>query len=166
MGIMHRETIRQNRANTIIGSIVFSSIMIAIAKFVGEFELSGGRIEVVTDPLFIIVTLIVLAILLRQCKISYKYSVIADQLIIHKVSDNEQEILENIKINDILYLGKEKKKLKKFVTKTTKRYTCNSFDKNNYCCIYNREGKNYKFYFRASDKFVDKINKFKINIEK
>lgn len=166
MGIMQKETISQNRANTIIGSIVFSSVMITIAKFIGDFELSGGRIEVITDPLCVIITVIVLAILVRQCKVSYRYSVIADELIIHRVSRSEQEILENIKVNDILYLGKEKKEVKAFNTKATKRYTCNSFDKNNYCCVYKKDGQNYKFYFRASDKFVDKINNFKINIRK
>ncbi|MGL5244098.1 MAG: hypothetical protein ACRC7R_02805, partial [Sarcina sp.] len=101
MGIMHREVINRRKDTTIIGSIVFLSIMIGLAKLIGNFKISHFKLESITDPIMIVLTIFILYLELRKCKVSYKYSVIANQLIIHKIKVNNQQTLENIKINNI-----------------------------------------------------------------
>ncbi len=165
MGIMQKETISHRRSNAIIASVIFGSAMIFLGRAIGNIRLYNTKIEVVTDPLLIFMTLAIFAILFRKCRVSYKYSVIADQLIIHKVISEKQKVLEDIKVEDIVYLGEDKDRIKEFSTKGCRSYTCRNFEAKK-CCIYKKNNKTYKFYFQASDRFVNKVNNLKINIDK
>lgn len=159
MGIMHREVIRRRRDITIVGSIVFISLMIGLATLVGDLKIKHLRIERVTDPIFLVVTVLVILLEIKKLKISYKYSIIADQLIIHKMQSENQETLENIKLNNIVFLGdnKERNNIK---TNKEKYYTCNILrNRHTYCCIYKNNDEYRKFYFQPSNKLVEKLKK-------
>lgn len=159
MGIMHREVITRRRDTTIIASIIFLSLMIALARIIGELRINRFKIELISDPIFIAITLFILYIETIKCKTSYKYSVIANQLMIHKVKTRNQEILENIKIDNIVFFGRDKENKNKYKINNKKRYICNLFNCNTYCCIYKRNEGYGKFYFQPSRELIKKLKR-------
>lgn len=163
MGTMHREVIKRRKATTIIMSIVFLCVMVSMAKSVGDFKINKISVEVITDPIFMVITLYFLFFEIFQCKIRYKYSIIADQLIIHKIKSEKQKTLENIKMSNIVYIGTEKNECKKYKTKSSSRYICNRIKSRTYCCIYEKDNKYGKFYFQPSEELIGKINRFATN---
>ena len=165
MGIMQREVRNHKISTTIVESIIFMSFMIFISGIVGQVRLENVRLESITDPVCIVITIIAIIWLFKNSSTSYKYSVVADQFIIHKVTDKNQNILENIKVGNILYIGKDEKQIKKFKACICKKYTCSMSTSERYCCIYNDNGKVNKFYFEASSNFVEKVKKLKLRID-
>ncbi|MPQ44548.1 hypothetical protein [Clostridium tarantellae] len=160
MGIMHREVINRRKDTTIIGSIVFLSLMIGLAKLIGNFKINHFKLESITDPIMIVLTILILYLEIKKCKVSYKYSVIANQLIIHKIKVNEQQTLENIKLNNIISLKKEKNSfLRHFRNITSKKYICSLVPKAVYCCVYKKDNDYKRFYFQPSGKLVEKLEK-------
>lgn len=161
MGTMHKEVVKKRRDVAIIISIIFMSLAISLANFFGNFKFESFKAEKVTDPIFIFLTLVIFYREYRKCKISYKYSIVANQLMIHKVKDNSQSTLENIKLNNIVYLGKDDhKEAKEFKVSSCKKYVCSLLDRTgHYCCIYKNGDVYNKFYFKPSKTLVDKLEK-------
>ena len=160
MGIMHREIIKQRRDITIIYGVVFLSLMIGLARVIGNIRFYNTKIEIVTDPIFISIGIILICYEMKKCKTSYKYSVIADQLIIHKIKSSEQETLENLKLDDIVFLGKGKEQINRYKAKREKKYICDLINKKQtYCCIYKKDREYRKFYFQPSGEMVEKLKK-------
>ncbi|MGL4656025.1 MAG: hypothetical protein ACRCWM_09110 [Sarcina sp.] len=166
MGIMQREVRNHKTSVAIIQSVVFMSFMIFISGIVGQVKLEDTRLESVTDPIFIVITIVAIILLFKNSSTSYKYSVVADQFIIHKVTDKNQNILENIKVGNILYIGNNENEIKKFKACTCKKYTCSMVSSERYCCIYESNGATKKFYFEASSNFVEKVKNLKVRIDK
>ncbi|MGL5615267.1 MAG: hypothetical protein ACRDD2_03420 [Sarcina sp.] len=160
MGIMHKEIIEQRRDKAIVLAIIFASVMIGLAKFVGGFKFFNYKLEYITDPIFILTTLIILYIAFRKTKTSYKYSIVSDRLLIHRINSKEQRVLENIKLDRIVYFGNEKNKVKDYKGKQVKKYICKLLSKKAYCCVYENEGNYNKFYFQPSNEFIKKINNY------
>lgn len=161
MGIMHREIIKKRRDITIVYSIIFLSLMIGIARLIGEIRFYNIKIEIVTDPIFILLGAMIIFYEMRKCETCYKYSVIADQLIIHKIKSSEhQETLENLKLNDIVFFGEEKDNSNKYKAKREKKYICDYINNNKtYCCVYKKDKEYRKFYFQPSGEMVEKLKK-------
>lgn len=160
MGIMHKEIIKRRRDITIVGSIIFLSLMIGLARLVGDIKFYNVKIEIVTDPVFVLLGVMILGYEMRKCKTGYKYSVIANQLIIHKIISSEQETLENLKLDDIVFLGKGRDQINKYKAKREKKYICDYINyKETYCCVYKKDREYRKFYFQPSGEMVEKLKK-------
>ena len=161
MGTMHKEVVKKRRDVAIVISIICMSLAISLSNFFGNIKFESFNAETITDPIFLVLTLVIFFREYRKCKTSYKYSIVANQLMIHKVKANKQSTLENIKLNNIVYLGKDySKEAKDFKTSSCKKYVCSLLDTTgHYCCIYkNGDGYN-KFYFKPSKTLVDKLEK-------
>lgn len=89
-------------------------------------------------------------------KESYKYSIIADDLIINRLSSDKNRVVEKVKIENITYFGEVKSSEKNLSKAKGKNYTC-EFTKGRYCCVYNVGGLEKKFYFKPSLCMVNKI---------
>lgn len=162
MGIMHKETKEQRRDSALIISVVFASIMIGLAKFVGSLKVYNFTLENITDPIFILTTIIILYLVYLKCKISYRYSIVSDKLLIHKVISKEHQVLENVKVNRIVYFGNDKKEARKYKCKNSRKYSCGLLFAPMHFCIYeNDKGEYNKFYFQPSNEFITKIKSFK-----
>lgn len=162
MGVMHKEVIERKKAKTIILSIVFICIMISLSQITGQIKVNNYAIEWISEPIFIIITIGVILLEVLKCNIKYKYSIVMDKLIVHRILVDGQITLENIKISDIIYIGKEKIDNKKYKISSTKKYICDKFKLCNYCCIYKSENGYKKFYFQPSEQMINKINKFNL----
>ncbi|MGL5764584.1 MAG: hypothetical protein ACRCX8_02970 [Sarcina sp.] len=156
MGIMQKEVREYKKSLLIIQGVIILSIMIFSSSIFDRVKLKGVILSRFTDPVFILVTIGVIIILIRNYQTKYKYSVVANQFLVHKFSEHKQELMENVKIRDIIYLGKDARGVNNVEIECSHKYTCSSKDR--YCCIYNKEGMIRKFYFQASPEFVSRIN--------
>lgn len=161
MGTMHKEIVKKRRDVAIVISIVCMSLAIGLSNFFGNFKFESFNAETITDPIFLVLTLVIFFREYRKCNTSYKYSIVANQLMIHKVKSNKQSTLENIKINNIVYLGKDdSKEAKEFKISSCKKYVCSLLDvTGHYCCIYRKDDRYYKFYFKPSKTLVNKLER-------
>jgi hypothetical protein len=168
MGILHRELIGRKIATTLILSIVMLCVMIFLSNLIGDIRVRTYKIQKITDPIIALITITFFILETIKCRIKYKYSIIADKLMIHKVSSNVETILEKIRLTDIVYIGqnnknKAKKKINIF---SSKSYICSKISRKTYCCIY-KLGEGYKkVYFQPSEELINKINRFNIRYKK
>lgn len=92
--------------------------------------------------------------------ISYKYTVIADKIIINSINSKEEKNLEGIRRSDILYIGDKSSIPRKYLfTLRTKKYICNRVGVKSYYCICKNGDGIQKIKFQPSEKFVSKIIK-------
>ena len=166
MGTMHRELIVKRKATTIITLIVILCIMLFLASAVGEIKISRCKLNRITDPAITVVTIAFFIFEIFKCKIKYKYSIIADKLMIHKIFLNDEKILEKIRLSDIVYIGKDVKEKKHFNISTTKKYICNLITDKTYCCVYKLGEEYKKVYFQPSSELIRKIKNFHIRYNK
>lgn len=92
-----------------------------------------------------------------RCKVKYKYSIVADQFIIHKIKGDEITLLEDIKLKNIDFIGRFKNYKANTHISASKNYICSTFHRNKFCCVYKVEGKLKKFYFEPSEGFMKRL---------
>lgn len=163
MGNMYKETITRRK----LPSMVKLFTILVIALFLGEiikgFTINGqevGEIAIIFCATLVIMTLIFEVF---RCRVKYTYSIIADQFIIHKIKGTEDKVVENIKLRNIEYIGKnDMPKFKESII-SSKKYICSILNLSPYCCVYKDGDRLKKFYFEPSSNLIEKI---KINREK
>lgn len=161
---MHREVIHGRK----VPAIMISIVSITIALYIIEiFELSSDNSLRIYDLLEITLLFFIIGILIKeykQSRMTYKYSIIADKLIINKLNTKGDETLESIKVQDIVFLGK-KLELPKELSKVKCHgsYLSYFITPNKYHCVYKRNGKLEKFVFEPSERLVNRVNN-KMNI--
>ena len=166
MGIMQKEIRTHKLSIAIIKSIVLMSVMIVIGGMVGGLKFNDTKFASISNPILIVATIIAIFVIINNCRTSYKYSVVGDRLIIHKIDSKKQVVLEKVKVSDILYIGRERREISKLGVILSKKYMCSLFDSNKYCCVYKKDGVNKKFYFQPSDEFISKISNLKLSIDR
>ena len=165
MRIMYKEVVTRRKTPFMAAMLLGLVMMIVISNIVEQIKVSNYEIGSITNPVFFVITTIVITLELIKCKVKYKYSIIANQLIIHRLKNDKQSVVENIRIEDIVFIGKTKdikssinKNIKKAVNSiSSKRYVCSMPMFNQYCCIYRYEDKYKRFYFEPSREFIKKI---------
>lgn len=160
MKTMYKEEIMRKRLPVILEMFTLLTLMIFIADLVEEIRIANHSIGIVTDPILVVFMGVMLISGIVRCRERYRYSIIADQLIVHKIVRGEQIVVENIKLKDIKYLGRASQLKEKLNVKHTKRHGCSLFTFRTFCCIYKEGNKINKFYFEPSESFVRKIISF------
>lgn len=165
MRIMYKEIVTRRKTPFMASMLLGLVIMIVISNILEQIKISNYQIGFITNPVLFVITSIVITLELIKCKVKYKYSIISNQLIIHRLKNNNQSVVESVKIEDIVFIGKTKdikgcinKNIKRAVSSiSSKRYVCSMSMFNQYCCIY-KYGNQYKrFYFQPSMEFLKKI---------
>lgn len=152
---MYKETVQRKKISSIFIILSCLAIYIVISDIIENLKVGN---YVIGGYLSILLTLVVVLFTIRQieiCKIRYKYSVIADELIIYKIKGTREEVLESIKIRDIENVKKVGLNIDFIVTK---KYGCVTFGNGLYMCKYNTGHGTNKFYFEPSCKLVDKLH--------
>ncbi|WP_129009178.1 hypothetical protein [Clostridium tetani] len=154
MGNMYKETVTRKKA---ISFIKVFLILIAVLFLLSIIEeLYNNNIKLITVIANVVFAVILLTELFK-CKIKYTYSIIADQFIIHKISGSDDKVVENIKIRNIEYIGKDDFVRFKGKLISNKKYMCHTYKLRPYCCIYRENDKYKKFYFQPSIGLIEKI---------
>ncbi|WP_238884276.1 hypothetical protein [Clostridium sp. YIM B02551] len=160
MGIMHKEVLKKRKAPVLILSIIMISIAIVISQVFRTVNISGFGVSSISDPIILLLIGVFLFSQYRECKSEYKYSIIGEDFIINRISDKKVNTLQDININDIIYI--KKTKVGFLAAIFSKRYACSAFSFDVYCCRYRDGNKIRKFYFQPSYCLVDKINRKKV----
>ncbi|MBS5823446.1 MAG: hypothetical protein KID00_06230 [Clostridium argentinense] len=158
MGTMYKEIICRKKLSVLLFLFMVILIFILLSDFINSFI---GSMRIVCNTFFLFLTIGFCIFEAYKCSIKYKYSIIADQLIIHRIRGDVQFLVEDIKIKDIEYVGQCSQGSKFFRLISPKKYICSIFKLNKYCCVYKMNGKISKFYFEPSDELVQKLKNVK-----
>ena len=157
--MMHKEVVARKRTHVIAITLLLITCMIYLYQGINALDLKNKGILQACN---FIVTLATIFMILREynsCKISYKYSIIGDKLIINRFYRNKEENLESIRIDDIIYIGKKNAHIKKYRAKCVGKYTCDIFSSDNRYCIYKKDDKLVKFNFVPSENLIKRLIK-------
>lgn len=163
MGNMYKETISRRKLPSIVKLFTILVAALFLAEVIKDITINGqdiGRIAIVFCTALVVLTL---AFEIFRCRVKYTYSIIADQFIIHRIKGSEDKVVENIKLRNIQYIGRnDMPKLNEGI-KSSKKYVCSIFNLSPYYCIYKDGDKLKRFYFEPSTRLIEKI---KVNREK
>ncbi len=160
MGTMYKEINAKKRMPVIVTIFIVLSMMIAISNILETIKIGGFSLGIVTNPAIGIMTIGFIAFQVLRCRVSYKYSIIADQLIIHRIKQNEHQAVKCINLKNIVYIGKPFSCNEKYNIVESNSFSCTLRKFNSLCCIYKSEEGYKKLYFQPSEKLVEKINNF------
>ncbi|MGG7179013.1 hypothetical protein ACQPU1_15580 [Clostridium paraputrificum] len=165
--MMHKEVVVRKRTHVIAITLLLITVMLYICEGIDALKINNLFLLQLANTFVIVVTA---AFILREymsCKISYKYSIIANKLIINKLYRKHEKNLESIRIDEIVYIGKKNKLPKEYKVKCMGKYTCDILGTESLCCVYKRNGKLSMFNFEPSKDLINGIKRYhkKLNIE-
>ncbi|SFC80108.1 hypothetical protein [Clostridium uliginosum] len=158
---MHREVVVRRKAPVIAGLLLIITMMIYLHNGVGNLPLNNMRVIKLVNVFIIVSTIGIIFFGIIKCKVSYKYSIIANKLIINKIFSNQETNLESINVSEIVYVGKTGKKnyiSKEYIVKNKGNHLCGLSNTKTFCCIYKKEDQYYRFNFNPSDQLIRKLN--------
>lgn len=155
---MHKEVVIRKKAPVIAVVLLIITVMLYLYKGINILGIRDMWIVKVYDMVIILLTLSIILFEIVKCRISYKYSIIANKLIINKIFRNNEKNLESINLSDIVYVGKNNYTAKEYIVKNKGNYSCGIINESKYCCIYKRENIYYKFSFDPSDTLIRRLN--------
>ncbi len=157
MGTMYNETNVKKRTPVVIQVLIMLTAAIVISDILETVRVGRLMVEKISDPLLILFMTGFIFYEVLECRTSYKYSIIANQLIIHKITQKNYEVVECIYLDDILYVGNPLGCLGKYKIKEIKNYSCSIKLFNSQCCVYKSSNGNKKLYFKPSKRLENKI---------
>jgi hypothetical protein len=158
MKTMYKEEFTRKRLPVILELVALLTVTVFISDLLEKIIVADRSIGFVTNPLLVILVVVMIILSIEICKEKYRYSIIADQLIVHRIMKGEQFVVENIKLSDIKYLGREANLKDKLNDIKAKRHGCSLFSINSFCCIYKKGSKVNKFYFSPSEVFSSRLS--------
>lgn len=160
MKTMYKEEVMQKRLPVILEMFVLLTLSIFVSNFTEKVSLYNRSIGSAANLMLILFMSVMIVLGIMRCRERYRYSIIADQLIVHRIVKGEQIIIENIKLEDIKYIGRASKLKHKLNTRYTGRHGCSIFSFRTFCCIYKEGDGIKKFYFQPSESFINRISSF------
>lgn len=161
MGNIYREVVCKKKAKAIILIVLLVSFKISISTFLSDIRSINKMDRIILNTVFTVITIMFIVFEVFQCMTKYKYSIMIDKFMIHRIYSNNQTTLENIDLDDIVYIGRNRRN--KFNCRKLRRrlYMCDIFTGKRYCCVY-KDGSGYKkFYFQPSSELIDRIEKLR-----
>ncbi|ACD22941.1 hypothetical protein FDE76_06580 [Clostridium botulinum] len=155
---MHKEVVIRKKAPVIAIVLLIITAMLYLYQGISILGIKNIRLVRFYNISIVFLTLSIIFFEIMKCRISYKYSIIANKLIINKIFHNNEKNLESINLADIVYLGKSNYIAKEYIVKNKGNYSCGIINKKKFCCIYKRENVYYKFSFNPSDKLIRRLN--------
>lgn len=158
--MMHKEIVVKKRV-PVIYTVLFSiTILLYLSEAVERTKYNQHLLGYLLNAILVLIAVYLIIREIRSCCIAYKYSVIADKLIINSITNKNEKNLESIKISNILYIGDKENMPKEYNGMFRhKSYSCNILGGKNYYCIYKNNNIIRKIKFQPSERFIDKIYK-------
>jgi hypothetical protein len=157
MKTMYKEEVVRKKLPVILGMFLLLTATIFVADLIARIEVGETSVAIVTSPVLMIFMGAMVMFSIIKCRERFRYSIIADQLIIHRIIKDEHVVVENIKLKDIEFIGRPCNLRSKLDVKAVKRYVCSTFRFKTYCCIYKEGSSLKKFYFQPSECFISKV---------
>lgn len=163
MNTMYKEVVERRMTPVIVGSFVLITVMINLSNTIEDVKIFDYEIGGITNPILLVFTMSVIGIEFFKCNVKYKYSIIAGELIIYRMNNKDQEMIENIRLENIVYIGRRKECKKKISVLSSKKCLCTLLHFDKACCIY-RDGDNYKeVYLDPSERLLLKLKNISKN---
>lgn len=161
---MYREIVERRRAMVILIMFVVLSLIIVLYDILGNLTFAEHNLRKLSQIMFSSIMIYTIYRQVIKCKIKYKYSIMGDQLIIHKLNGKQEIIVEDVEFSDIKYIGKNETLEEKFNSRNARKYLCTMFHTNRCYCVYRKNNRLRKFYFEPSEKLIRKIKCNNINV--
>ena len=158
---MYREMVQRKKFPAIVLLFVTLIAIICLSEILPKISIGSINIKTFATMVFYILMVALCYMEFSKCKIKYKYSIVADQFIIHKIKGEEVKIQEDIKLKDIEFIGKYSNCNTDIHISSSKKYMCSTFNGNKFCCVYKSGEKFKKFYLEPSDGLMNKIKALK-----
>jgi hypothetical protein len=161
MGTMHKEVVVKRRLPVILMLSILVVLMTYAAEFMEDLRVGPHTLGRTSTIFLAVVMLGIIFHQYIQCKIRYKYSIIADELIVHRIKGSTVKVVEAVKIEDIYFIGKKNDLKENIRIRKSKKYMCSVFNSEQFCCVYKAGDKFRKFYFEPSNQLINKVMFFK-----
>ena len=158
---MYKEMVQRKKFPAIVLLFVTLIAFICISDLLPKVSIGSTNIKTFITMFFNTIMIGLCYVEFTKCKIKYKYSIVVDQFIIHRIKGGEVTILEDIKLKDIEFIGKYSDYSSDNHISSSKKYICSSFTGSKFCCVYKLGNKFKKFYFEPSVPLINKINLLK-----
>lgn len=160
---MHKEIVERKKFPVVVLLFITLVTFICLSDLLSKINIGSINIEIFVTMFFNILMIALCYVQFSKCKVKYKYLIIADQFIIHKIKGQEITIVEDIKLKDIEFIGKYSNCNADIHISSSKKYICSTFAGGKFCCVYKVGGKFKKFYFEPSEGLMSKIRLLKEN---
>ena len=158
---MYKEMVQRKKFPAVVLLFITLITFICLSDLLSKISINSINIKTFVTMLFNTLMIALCYIEFSKCKVKYKYSIVADQFIIHKIRGEEVKILEDIKLKDIEFIGKNSNCNTDIHISSSKKYMCSTFNGSKFCCVYKVGAKFKKFYFEPSDGLMNKIKLLK-----
>ncbi len=157
---MHQELSRREKMSTswtVIYLLIAAVILTGLNTVLFRLNLNSSM----TDLLIILISVIGVYILIKRNLVSYKYSIIDDDFIVHELLGSKEKRILNFNVAQIQKFANtgeatyEKDKQGEFISKL-RLYNCNNKPNRHYI-IYEENGQKRWFTFQPSDHMVELI---------
>lgn len=158
---MHKEIVQRKKIPVVILLFIILITFICLSDILSKISIGNINIKIFVTMFFNVLMITLCYIEFSKCKVKYKYSIVADQFIIHKIKGEEITIVEDIKLKNIEFIGKHGNCDADIHISSSKKYICSAFIGSRFCCVYKVGDKFKKFYFEPSDGLMNKIRLLK-----
>jgi hypothetical protein len=158
---MHKEIVERKKFPIMVLLFITLITFICLSDLLSKISIGNINIKTFVAMFFNTLMIAVCYIEFSRCKVKYKYSIVADQFIIHKIRGEEITIVEDIKLKNIEFIGKYCNCKADINISSSKKYICSTFIGSKLCCVYKAGDKFKKFYFEPSDGLMNKITLLK-----
>lgn len=154
MGCIYNEKVERNMKPLLILLMVFGLSLLSVSYYVSEM---GWEREVSTilDLFLTLVFLLAGYAVFLKGRETYRYSIIGDELIIHRLSGEKNDLVAKVKLQEIKKL-QEKNGRANLGGLIRKNY-CQNVVRKGCLCEYQAEGGSKSFYFSPSPSMLNKI---------
>ncbi|MGH4125931.1 MAG: hypothetical protein ACREV6_23750 [Clostridium sp.] len=158
---MYKEMVQRKKFPAVVLLFITLITFICLSDLLPKISVGRINLKTFINMFFNTLMIALCYIEFSKCKVKYKYSIVADQFIIHKIIGEEVRILEDIKLKDIEFIGKYSNCNADVHITSCKKYICSTFNGSKFCCVYKTGDKFKKFYFQPSDGLINKIRSIK-----
>ncbi|MCB2354962.1 hypothetical protein [Clostridium estertheticum] len=159
--MMYKEMVHRKKLPALLSLFIILIIFICLSDLLPKVIIGSINIKTLVTLGFNMIMIALCYMEFLKCKVRYKYLIVADQLIIHRIRGQEVIIREDIKLKDIEYIGKCSNYSSGIHISSSKKYICSTFIRSKFCCVYKAGNKFKKFYFEPSDGLMNKIRLLK-----
>lgn len=157
--MMHKEIVARKKMPVIVLVLLVITFMLYAQQGLKFINFHSNKTLTICKIALAALAILIIIREFISCKISYKYALIANKLIVNKIFSKGEKNLASIKISDIIYIGKKNGQPKKYDAKVIGNYTFDKLRTDQYCCVYKVKENYYKFYFQPSDCFIKRVEK-------
>ena len=155
MSCIYNEKVKRS-TKPLIGLLALFGLTLIVVSFLGA---KMGLNQEVKSALDLILTMFFLLAgynVIAKTKEIYRYSIIADDLIIHRISGEKSHLVEKVKLSEIHAL--HNKRPRGAILKAIRHNYSMNMMKLDLCCECTVEGNRKAFYFSPSPSMVNKIS--------